>query len=153
VIEFENTIQIERPVQEVFPFLSDLENLPKWNYFVTQVRKLSEGPIGIGATYHQTRKTDEQTLKIVELEPQRKIRVQTVSKSFPRLDMELILEARDTGTFITDRWKLETGKPGLLEKLAVHNVRSAVHENLIKLKELMEEGQVILQDGRRSSLA
>jgi uncharacterized membrane protein len=152
MIEFENTVQIKRPINEVFHFLSDLENLPKWNYFVTQVRKVSEGPVGIGTIYHQIRKTDEQTLKIVELEPQRKIGITTISKSFPRLGMELILEARENGTLIIDRWKLETGKPGLLEKLAAQNVKSAVHENLTKLKQLMEEGQIILQDGRKSSL-
>jgi uncharacterized protein YndB with AHSA1/START domain len=153
MIEFENTIQIKRPQNEVFRFLSDLENLPKWNYFVTQVKKVSKGPIGIGTTYHQIRKTDEQTLQIVELEPQRKIGVTTISKSFPRLEMELIFEPKETGTLIIDRWKLETGKPALLERFAVQSIRSAVHENLTKLKQLMEEGQVILQDGRKSSLA
>ncbi len=152
MIEFENAVQIERPVGEVFPFLADLENLPKWNCFVTQVRKLSQGPIGAGTIYHQVRKTDEQTLRIVELEPQRRISVKTISKSFPRLEMELIFETRDAGTLLTDRWKLETGRPALLERFAIQRVRSAVHENLTKLKELMEKGKVVLQDGRRSSL-
>jgi hypothetical protein len=67
--------------------------------------------------------------------------------------MELIFEPKETGTLIIDRWKLETGKPALLERFAVQSIRSAVHENLTKLKQLMEEGQVILQDGRKSSLA
>jgi hypothetical protein len=67
--------------------------------------------------------------------------------------MELIFESKETGTLIIDRWKLETGKPALLERFAVQSIRSAVHENLTKLKQLMEEGQVILQDGRKSSLA
>lgn len=152
MIEIENTIHIRQPLEDVFRFLADLENLPRWNYFVTQVRKLSNGPVGIGTTYHQIRKTDEQTLQIMELEPQRKISVKTISTSFPRLEMELIFEGRDSGTLVTDRWKLETGKPGILEKLATNQVRSAVHENLTKLKELLEEGRVILQDGRSSSL-
>lgn len=152
MIEFENTIQIQRPVGEVFAFLSDLENLPKWNYFVLQVEKVSDGPVGIGATYHQIRKTDEQMLRIVELAPRQKIRVTTISKSYPRLEMELVLQEKDTGTQITDRWKLDSGKPALLEKLAARQVQSSVHENLTKLKELMEKGQVVLQDGRRSSI-
>ncbi len=56
MIEFENTVQIKRPIGEVFTFLSNLANLPKWNYFVTRVTKVSEGPAGIGTTYHQIRK-------------------------------------------------------------------------------------------------
>ena len=32
MLEFENTVYIDRPVDEVFAFLSDFENIPKWNY-------------------------------------------------------------------------------------------------------------------------
>jgi len=60
MLEFENTVYIDRPVDEVFSFLSDFENIPKWNYYVLEVRQRSESPIGIGTTYHQVRKTDEQ---------------------------------------------------------------------------------------------
>jgi uncharacterized membrane protein len=38
VLEFENTIHIDRPVNEVFELLSDFENIPKWNYYVLEVR-------------------------------------------------------------------------------------------------------------------
>lgn len=62
------------------------------------------------------------------------------------------LQGEGTETLIMDRRRLESGKPVLLEKLAARNVQSAVHENLTKLKELTEEGQVILQDGRKSSM-
>ncbi len=44
MLEFENTIRIDRPIAEVFAFLSDLENIPKWNYYVLEVTKLSNGP-------------------------------------------------------------------------------------------------------------
>jgi len=37
MLEFENTIQINRPVDEVFAFLADFENLPHWNYFVLNI--------------------------------------------------------------------------------------------------------------------
>jgi hypothetical protein len=63
MLEFENTIRIDRPVDEVFAFLSDFENIPKWNYYVLEVRQLSDNPVGVGTTYHQVRKTDEQDLR------------------------------------------------------------------------------------------
>jgi hypothetical protein len=68
MIEFENQIVIARPVSEVFAFVSDLENLPKWNYFVIRVRKISGDPTAVGARFLQERKTDRQELAIVELE-------------------------------------------------------------------------------------
>jgi uncharacterized membrane protein len=53
MIEFENTICIDCPIAEVFAFLSDLENIPRWNYYVLEVTKLTGGPIGIGTMHHQ----------------------------------------------------------------------------------------------------
>jgi polyketide cyclase/dehydrase/lipid transport protein len=55
VATFENTVLIARPIEDVFAFLSDLENIPKWNYAIVETRKISEGPVGVGTTYHQVR--------------------------------------------------------------------------------------------------
>jgi uncharacterized membrane protein len=35
---------IRRPIEDVFAFLSDFENVPKWNYAIVETRKVSEGP-------------------------------------------------------------------------------------------------------------
>jgi len=149
MLEIENTIRVERPISEVFEFLADLENIPKWNYYVLNVRKLSDGPIGIGTTYHQVRKTDEQDLRITELEQNHRLTVKTSSQSIPGLEMRFILYEEGKSTHIRDEWKLDTGLPVLLERLGARRVKSAVAENLAKLKELLEERQVILQDGRK----
>jgi uncharacterized membrane protein len=152
MIEFENTIRIDRPVAEVFKFLSDFENMPKWNYYVLVVRKLSDGPIGVGTTYHQVRKTDEQDFCITELEQNHKVAVKTLPQSSPALEMRFILDEEGSATRMTDEWKLDTGGPALLKWLGAHRVKSAVAENLTKLKQLLEEGLVVLQDGRRAML-
>jgi uncharacterized membrane protein len=152
MLEFENIIRIDRPVEEVFAFLSDFGNIPKWNYYVVEVRQLSESPIGIGTSYHQVRETDEQDFRIIEFEPEHMVTVRTLPQSSPIFERRFALyEAGDT-THIRDEWKLDTGKPALLESLARGRVKSAVAENLVKLKELLEEGQVVLQDGRQVTL-
>jgi uncharacterized protein YndB with AHSA1/START domain len=33
---FENTVIIRRPVEEVFSFLADFENVPRWNYAIVE---------------------------------------------------------------------------------------------------------------------
>jgi len=152
MLEFENSIRIRRPMEDVFEFLRHFENIPKWNYFVVNVEKTSPGPTGIGTTYHQVRKTDEQDFAIIELEPYRKLAIRTLPGSSPKLEMRFELSPEGTGTLIRDFWKLDTGKPGILEKLAAGNVKSAVAENLEKLKVLLEQGSVVLQDGRESRL-
>ena len=150
--EFENTIRIERPVEEVFAFLSDFENIPKWNYYVLEVRQLSENPIGVGTTYHQIRKTDEQDFRIIEFEPNHTVAVKTLPQSSPDLEMRFTLYEEGGTTRIRDEWKLDTGSPTILERLVRRRVKSAVAENLAKLKELLEEGRVVLQERPRQKM-
>ena len=52
---FENTLMIRRPTAEVFGFLSDFENVPKWNYAIVETHKASQGPVGVGTIYQQVR--------------------------------------------------------------------------------------------------
>lgn len=152
MIEFQNTIEIERPAKEVFDFLARFENLPKWNYFVLEVKKTSEGPVGVGATYHQIRKTDEQVFRVIEFDPNHTLALKTIPPSTPELEMRFTLQAEDGRTKVIDEWKLDTGRPALLERLFAGRVKSAVKENLGKLKQLLETGQVTLQDGRTATL-
>ena len=152
MLEFENTIRIDRPIVEVFAFLTDFENIPKWNYYVLEVRRLSESPTGIGTTYHQVRKTDEQDFRVTEFEANRTIAVKTLPRSSPGFERRFTLYEEGATTRIRDEWKLDTGRPAILEKLAGGRVKSAVAENLAKLKELLEEGRVVLQDGRQVTL-
>jgi uncharacterized membrane protein len=152
VLEFENTIAIDQPIEQVFAFLSDFENIPKCNYYVLEVRQLSESPIGIGTTYHQVRKSDQQDFRIIEFEPNHTVAVKTLPQSSPSFERRFTLyEERDT-TRIRDQWKLDTGRPAVLERLARGRVKSSVAENLAKLKGLLEEGRVVLQDGRQVTL-
>jgi uncharacterized membrane protein len=125
MLHFKNKLEINRPVANVFSFISNFENMPKWNYFVLEVRKLSEGSIGLNSTFRQVRKTDTQEYKITEFEPNRRVTIETLPP-YSKLIMKF--------TFI--------------ERLAGGNVKSAVAENLQKLKQLLETGKVTLQDGR-----
>lgn len=54
-MEFANTIEIDRPAHDVFRFLADFQNVPRWNYATVETRKTSPGPVGVGATYRQLR--------------------------------------------------------------------------------------------------
>ena len=60
------------------------------------------------------------------------------------------IEFRETrrGTRLVDSWDLTTGYPAALELFAVRRIRRAVASNLQKLKQLLEDGAVELQDGR-----
>ncbi len=54
-MRFTNTITIDRPPAEVFAFLAQFENVPRWNYAISETRKISRGPVGVGSRYVQAR--------------------------------------------------------------------------------------------------
>jgi uncharacterized protein YndB with AHSA1/START domain len=152
MIEFENTITINRPIGKVFEFVANPENFPRWNYYVLSASKLSDGLIGVGTAYHQVRKTDQQDFRITEFEHNRRMALKTSPQSTPQLEMRLTFQEQGGATHLRDMWKLDTGLPGPLEWLGARRVRAAAGENLAKLKQLMEEGRAVLQDGRITSL-
>jgi uncharacterized protein YndB with AHSA1/START domain len=144
---FSNNLIIGRPINEVFRFVADFENIPKWNYYVVEVNKVTTGPIGVGTVFRQVRKTDTQRYKIVEFEPNRKVVVETLPPA-SALQMRFTFEPAGGGTRLTDEWELKGGLIGLFGSLAAGRVKAAVAENLAKLKQLLETGEVRLQDGR-----
>jgi uncharacterized protein YndB with AHSA1/START domain len=55
VIAFETSARINRPIEEVFSYVSDPLNFPDWNSAVRTVRKTSAGDDGAASTYSMVR--------------------------------------------------------------------------------------------------
>ncbi|MCI0439148.1 MAG: SRPBCC family protein [Chloroflexi bacterium] len=53
MIQFEHSIQINRPVHTVFEFLADPRNFSKWQSGVVQSTITSPGPIRLGTTFDE----------------------------------------------------------------------------------------------------
>jgi uncharacterized membrane protein len=152
-VKFQNVIEIKAPVTEVFEFVADMRNTPKWNYFVTRVIQENGNGPAPGARYHQTRQTDNQRYEITHYEQGQSLTVQTLPGSSLAFNRHLRFESIAGGTRLVDQMSLRTRYPGILERLAVGSIRKAVAENLGKLKELLENGQTQLQDGRVINIA
>jgi uncharacterized protein YndB with AHSA1/START domain len=149
MIDIRNEIFIRRPVEEVFAYLADFENMPRWNYYVQSVVRTTPETIGLGATFHQVRKTDAQDYRIVEYEPSRVVAMETLPPARP-LTMRFTLSAADGGTKLVDEWTLDAGWATPLVAIARGRIRRAVATNLQKLGELLEVGVTQLPDGRIS---
>src|SRR5688572_16540999 len=63
MIRIENSTQIGRPRDEVFDFLTNIDNLPKWQGNVIQAASLSDGAVRIGFQFEQTIKMGPRTMR------------------------------------------------------------------------------------------
>jgi carbon monoxide dehydrogenase subunit G len=83
--QFEATVEIDRPVGEVFAFLADGENDQKFSPRVLQIAKTTDGPTAVGTVYASTVKDagmkTKREFKITEFESPSRIRWAEVSKN------------------------------------------------------------------------
>src|SRR5215216_4454894 len=56
MIKFRYQFTVDRPLEEVFAFVTHMENLPRWAAGVIEVKQVSAGPLGPGTRYRLTAK-------------------------------------------------------------------------------------------------
>lgn len=87
MIEVTAEIEIARPAEEVFAYLSDMANNPDWQRGQVRCVWTSEPPVRVGSTYDQEARFLGRTLtssfEVVELEPGTHIRIRTISGTMP----------------------------------------------------------------------
>jgi hypothetical protein len=141
MIRFSNTVDIAKPVPEVFAYLADLEHTPEWNWGITSATKVSPGPLRVGTRYRQTRSVPRlavETLEVTRLESDTEIEIVGDLASFPaRLNYELSPVA--TGTRVTNTVELDPPGPlGFLGGLLGGRIQASVAQNLGVLRTLLE---------------
>ncbi|HEX2320664.1 MAG TPA: SRPBCC family protein [Streptosporangiaceae bacterium] len=142
---FENMLTIARPREEVFAFLADFRNVPRWNYAIDKTWQTSPGPTGVGATYLQTRSIplkSQEAFEVTAFEPPRQLAVHGQIGPF-LATITYRLESAAGGTRLTNRIDLEPSRAvmRLAAPLAVPRVKTAVAANLATLKQIMEDGR------------
>lgn len=93
MITFTNTVRIDRPAADIYAYLSDLENMPEWNWAITETTKITQGSIALGTRYRQTRRVPRpatEILQITDLDADRHLEIQgTVAAMAARLRYDL----------------------------------------------------------------
>lgn len=76
--EFSGSAVIERPIDEVFAFLADGTNDPRFSPRVQEIRKTTDGPIGVGTVFESKVKdagmTTRRKFELTELQAPTRIR-------------------------------------------------------------------------------
>lgn len=140
-MEFTNTVAINRRPDEVFAYLSQFENIPAWNYAISQTRRVGTGPVGVGSRYTQTRtipRPADEDFEIIAFTPPGHLAIRGVLGPF-QADSDYRLEADGESTILTNAMTLEaSGVMRIAASLAGSRVRTAVAANLDVLKQLLE---------------
>jgi uncharacterized protein YndB with AHSA1/START domain len=75
MVDRSDSITIDRPLVEVFDYVTDVTNDPAWHTDVLEARKTSAGPIGVGTVWHSrfkpTMGISEGDMEVVSFEPNR----------------------------------------------------------------------------------
>jgi hypothetical protein len=139
----ELSIVIRRPVEESFAFLADLENDVKWHSAFVEVRKTSDGFLGVGARFLVFegvlgRRTPGTEYELTEYEPNRIAAWKTVSGPL-QLKFWRTFERVESGTRFAVRYEGEPrGFFKLVWPLLTRMVKRQQGGDMRKLKELME---------------
>lgn len=140
-MKFTNTITIKRRPDEVFAFLARFENVPRWNYAIAETRKITDGPVGVGSRYRQTRTVpsrSEETFAVTEFDPVRTLASGGALGPF-EADVRYLLEPMGDGTVLTNSMTLQPAGPlRFVAPLAAPRVKAAVAANLDTLKQILE---------------
>lgn len=101
MIETTTTIEVRRPADEVFAYISDMPNNPQWQSGMKSCRWTTEPPIAVGSRYDQLAtflgKVITSRFEVVEYEPGRCIRIVTYESTFG-LDITRMVEPVDETT-------------------------------------------------------
>jgi ligand-binding SRPBCC domain-containing protein len=116
-MEIDLCFDIQRPIEDVFAFALDVTNLPLYEKSILEVKKISNGPIGMGTTFHLVARQLGVRMKVVLVftsnEPYRQFSYQVDSGPFP-VETHYSFENHENGTHLTGRrvpkargvWKL-----------------------------------------------
>ena len=143
MINVQESIVINRPIDEVFAFVANFENNPKWESNFQKVKLLSSTPSGVGTKYQCELKLPGQTasskFEITEYQVNKKIAFEGEPAGPAKPDGSYLFEAVPDGTKITlvPQPKF-SGLFKLMEPMMAGYVRKQNQEHLKKLKSVLE---------------
>jgi uncharacterized membrane protein len=101
---------INRPVADVFAFVANLENLPRWDTDFQEAKRLTSTPDGAGATYQCllkfSGKAAPQKVETTEYAVNKKITYESEATRIAKAKVSILFESVADGTKITSQCAL-----------------------------------------------
>jgi len=143
-MQVKQRVVIKLPTEEIFAYMSNLENLVDWSSVMIAARKISAEGRHVGATVRSTirflGKWLDITFEIVECEPNRCLTVKSISGGSPCLFCYQFEPVEDGGTAVSQEVviQLTGGFLGQAETVFTNAVRRLLEYDLLTLKDILE---------------
>ena len=144
MIRVEHSVVINRPLHEVFAFIANVENNPRWQQGVLEARITSGVPASVGSTGIEVRqlmgRRVELNFEVTEYEENAKFSFKITSGPMPIAGTETF-ESVEDGTRVNLALQGETGGMfSLAEPIMAGMVSNLVEADCRNLKALLEAG-------------
>lgn len=141
-MKLETSVVINRPVEAIWAYISDFENMPLWNIGTLETRLTSDPPVRKGSTYiwvgQFLGRRMEVTSEVTEFEPNRVWAYKTISGPFASA-ARYSLEPVNGGTQVTTSAEGEVGGFfKLAEPVMAAMTRRQFEGVLANLKDILE---------------
>jgi carbon monoxide dehydrogenase subunit G len=141
-MKVEHEITINRPVGDVFAYLSDPANLTAWQEGLHEVHREDEGAVHVGSRWTEKRtvmnRDMDASVEVVECDPDSRFTIESVSGSV-RMRVEHDFSPSDAGTKVR---LVGEGEAGGVMKLAGPMIKRQAKQmfeaDLGRLKQLLE---------------
>jgi len=135
---------VDKPVKDVFAFVTNPANMSKWNSAVLSMEQITPGAVGLGTKFKNVGemmgRRIEGEMQVVAFEPDSKYGFQ-MNAGPMQVNVTLSFKTVGTGTKLSLNAQ---GNPAGVFKLAEGvmqgRVKSMMEENLARLKSVLEKG-------------
>ncbi len=145
MVNVETSIIINRPIEDVFAFLTDARNNPLWqaNAGLKATRQEPEEPVGVGTRITETwqflGRTAEATREVTEYELNQKYTARHLRGASPIKEGTLLFEPVAEGTRCTFTAQLQAGGLfALAEPLLANTFKKSMQTSLAEAKHVLE---------------
>lgn len=143
-MRFENSVDINQSVEQVFDFVTNPRNNAKWQTDILELEMISENHFGLGATYRCVNrfmgKRIESENEITDYVPGKTYRIK-ITNGILSGNCNMFFNTLEGGTKFTVSGELDLRYVKLLKMIATRKINQQIKEDMLKLKYILENGQ------------
>ncbi len=144
MINLDLSTLIDRPMKDVFAFVSNLNNMSKWNSAVVSLEQITPGAVGVGTKFKSVGemmgRRIEGEVQVTSYEPDTKTGFQ-MNAGPMQINVTISFKPVGTGTKVgLNAQGNPAGVFKLAEGMMQARVKSMMEKNLARLKSVLEKG-------------